>query len=143
MDLHALLDDVEGVHEGVGGDCCAGAAGCWGGYWLIWHVMRILSLGWLTGGERMMSRSVATHGLLHDFVRCKVNRVCRSCARYQLTIPSPPDSGDYAHTSSQYHTRQPSPQRHIPLHARNCRYRIANTSVYRRWSRVDNLHACL
>lgn len=27
VDLHALFDDVEGVHEGVGGYGCAGAAG--------------------------------------------------------------------------------------------------------------------
>lgn len=29
VDLHALLDHVEGVHEGVAGDCCAGSARCW------------------------------------------------------------------------------------------------------------------
>lgn len=25
--LHALFDDVEGVHEGVAGDCCTGSGG--------------------------------------------------------------------------------------------------------------------
>lgn len=27
VELHALFDDVEGVHESVGGDGCAGAGG--------------------------------------------------------------------------------------------------------------------
>jgi hypothetical protein len=27
--LHALFDHVEGVHEGIAGDCCAGSARGW------------------------------------------------------------------------------------------------------------------
>lgn len=29
VDLHALFDDIEGVHEGVACYCCAGAGRCW------------------------------------------------------------------------------------------------------------------
>lgn len=28
--LHALFDDIKGVHEGVGGSGCAGSGGGWG-----------------------------------------------------------------------------------------------------------------
>lgn len=54
--LHALFDDVEGVHEGVRGDGRAGAGG--------------------GGGDGVVARGVAAHGLFYNFVCGKVDGVC-------------------------------------------------------------------
>ena len=44
----------------------------------------------LTCCDWMMSGGIAAHSLLNDFVCCKVNRMCRSCPKNQLSIPFRP-----------------------------------------------------
>ena len=93
MDLHALLDDVEGVHEGVGGDCCAGAACCWVADWSVWDVV------WNANFElayRPLAGDVQRH--CHPWLASRL-RMLQSKPRvqvlssYQLTFPSPPYTG--------------------------------------------------
>lgn len=77
VDLHALFDDVEGVHEGVGGDGGTGAARCWT-VLLAESGCSCAARSRRTGCYGVVPRCVPAHGLLHDFVGRKVDCVCRS-----------------------------------------------------------------
>lgn len=77
--LHALFDDVEGVHEGVAGDGRAGAGGgCISSSLLV--MFRGVEEGIVhTSCYGMMSRGISAHGLLDDFVGGKVDGVGGAC----------------------------------------------------------------
>lgn len=63
-----------------------------------------------TGCDRVVTRGIAAHGLLDDFVGCEVDCVCGSCGCCQIVSSLfAAKILKTAHTCSQYYTRQPSP----------------------------------